>query len=226
MSSAIVLPETRHSLLMRLVDSADLDAWKEFTEIYEAAIYRYARHRGLQDADAREVVQQVLVAVHQSVAKLTENGQPAGFRPWLFETARRQCLSAIRLRKRFDRAQGGSGEFGKLQGVHSPAEALDNDDAISEQDDRAWAFSWAATQIEHEVAPGTWKAFWLTAVEGIPAATVAELLQMSIGNVYVAKCRIVARIRERVHDLLDSHGDPVALRSKNSAAGRESDRNA
>jgi len=55
------LPDTRYTLLARLSDPNDLSAWSEFAEIYEDAIYRYSRSRGLQDSDAWEVVQHVLL---------------------------------------------------------------------------------------------------------------------------------------------------------------------
>ena len=54
------IPDTRSSLILRLADNVDGEAWDEFVEIYEPFIYRYARRRGLQDADARELVQDVL----------------------------------------------------------------------------------------------------------------------------------------------------------------------
>ena len=203
MTSVGVLPETRHSLLMRLVDSADLDAWTEFTATYESAIYRYARRRGLQDADAREVVQQVLVAVHKAIAGLVDEGGKSGFRAWLFETARRQCLYAFRMRTRFDRASGGSAGFDELNQVHARDQVVDPNETSGSDDRRDWAFSWAVTQVEREVAPTSWKAFWLTAVEAIPAATVAELLQTTIGSVYVAKCRVLAKVREKAQALLE-----------------------
>jgi hypothetical protein len=47
-----LLPDTRYSLLARLSDPGDVAAWSEFIEIYEDAIYRYSRSRGLQDSDA------------------------------------------------------------------------------------------------------------------------------------------------------------------------------
>ena len=64
-----------------------------------------------------------------------------------------------------------------------------------------WAFCWAANQIEREVLPVTWQAFWLTAVNGEPPAEVAERLQLRVGSVYAAKCRILNRIRERIQEL-------------------------
>lgn len=48
------LPDTRHSLLFRLRDTTDREAWRQFVEVYSPVIYHYARRRGLQDADAAE----------------------------------------------------------------------------------------------------------------------------------------------------------------------------
>ena len=87
------LPDTRYSLLARLVDPADAAAWSEFTSIYEEAVLRYSRNRGLQDADAREVVQHVLLAVHQAIGDWKPTGRPGSFRAWLARTAHRICLS-------------------------------------------------------------------------------------------------------------------------------------
>ena len=85
------LPDTRYSLLARLVDPDDAAAWSEFTSIYEEAVMRYSRSRGLQDADALEVVQNVLLAVHQAMSRLDTN-RPA----WKFPCLARPN-SALRL---------------------------------------------------------------------------------------------------------------------------------
>ena len=56
-------PTTRASLLLRLCDSEDHEAWVEFATLYEPVIYRILRQHGLQDADARDVMQELLLAV-------------------------------------------------------------------------------------------------------------------------------------------------------------------
>jgi len=222
MTSAFVLPDTRYSLLLRLVDAADVDAWNEFAAIYDAAVFRYARRRGLQDADAREVVQQVLVAVHQAAAGWEQAARQRSFRAWLFETAHRQCLHAFRMQKRFDRARGGSTDFQQIHATAAPAELMDDNGVNASVDQRDWALSWAVSKVEHEVEPSTWKAFWLTAVESIPAETVAELLKITIGNVYVAKCRVLARIRDRARAILQTEIDSAEKTSGESISQMES----
>jgi RNA polymerase sigma-70 factor (ECF subfamily) len=192
------LPDTRHSLLVRLADPADIAAWSEFTEIYADAIYRYSRSRGLQDSDAREVVQEVLLVVHREVGSWRSSGRSGSFRAWLIETARRVCLRSIRNRARRDRATGGSSIVEKLLRVAGPA---DEDD---DRDWERWAFCWAAGQIEREIEAATWRAFWLTAVEAVPPGEAAERLGMKIGSIYAAKCRVLARIRERVREISET----------------------
>jgi RNA polymerase sigma-70 factor (ECF subfamily) len=192
-----LLPDTRYSLLARLSDPGDVAAWSEFIEIYEDAIYRYSRSRGLQDSDAREVVQHVLLVVHEAIGDWCPSGRAGSFRAWLIRTARRVCLRSLRDRSQCDRAVGGSSIVEKLHDLAAPDEADDTD----ERDWQHWVFCWAAGQIEREIEPATWRAFWLTAVEGTAAVEAAGRLGMKIGTVYAAKCRVLARIRERVQEL-------------------------
>jgi RNA polymerase sigma-70 factor (ECF subfamily) len=110
----------------------------------------------------------------------------------LFKTARFNCLRILRERGHCDRAVGGSSVLQKLYDVA----AQDNQGKAEELDCQRWAFCWVAGEIEREVEPTTWRAFWLTAVEGIAPALAAEKLQMNIGAIYAAKCRVLDRLRK------------------------------
>ncbi len=191
------LPDTRYSLLARLAEPSDTVAWSEFVLLYEEAIYRYSRSRGLQEADTQEVVQHVLLAVHQAIGGWKPTGHAGSFRAWLVQTAHRVCLAALRDRQKCDRATGGTSVVQRLREIE------DRDSAASreERDWQQWAFCWAAGQVQIEVEPATWQAFWRAAVDGLPPDEVAAQLGMKIGSVYAAKCRILARIRERTHEL-------------------------
>ena len=70
---------------------------------------------------------------------------------------------------------------------------------------RQWAFCWASTRVQREVADKTWQAFWLTAVDNQPSADVASQLGLSIGAVYAAKCRVLQRMRDSVREIDNSH---------------------
>ena len=192
-----LLPETRYSLLARLAVPADADAWSEFANLYETAVFRYSRSRGLQEADAQEVVQQVLLAVHQAISDWQPTGRAGSFRTWLVRTAHRLCLQALRVRSKRDRATGGTSMVERLQAVAEECPRAADD----ERDWQQWAFCWAAGLVQQESVPATWEAFRLTAVEGLPATDVAARLGMNVGAVYAARCRILARIRERTHTL-------------------------
>ena len=77
------VPETRPSLLLRLRDVRDQQAWSTFLEIYQPLIYRVIRQRRVQDADAREVTQEVLLAVANSIDQWETDPQRGTFRGWI-----------------------------------------------------------------------------------------------------------------------------------------------
>ena len=94
------IPETRASLIVRLPNANDAPAWTEFADIYEPFVYQYARRRGLQDSDARELVQEVFLGVAKAVRRWEPDVQRAKFRTWLFRIARNQLLTLIMKRQR------------------------------------------------------------------------------------------------------------------------------
>jgi RNA polymerase sigma factor (sigma-70 family) len=187
------LPETRLSLIANLGDAANAVAWGEFLQVYESAILRYCQSRGLGLEDASEVVQDVCMAVHRSAATWNPSGRSGGFRSWLFETARRLCLTALRNRSRDQAFVCSSID----QEFESNWTCDDNQDIDWER----WAFYWACGQVQSVVKPQTWRAFWLTAIEDKAPELVASELSMNVGAVYAAKCRTLARIRSIVTEL-------------------------
>ncbi len=73
-------PETRHSLLIRVRDPSDHDAWTEFAATYRPVICRFAMFRGLQEADAEDLAQQVLLAVSDAINRWAPDPRRAKFR--------------------------------------------------------------------------------------------------------------------------------------------------
>ena len=196
------LPETKYSLLLRLRDASNDEAWMEFVELYEKAVFWYVRSKGLQDADAIEVVQQVLIAVHRSVDEW--NPKRAGsFRPWLLRVSSNLATTVIRQKYSRRMLTGGTTVNNALDAASSDADQ----DAADEEDSqwRQWAFCWASSKVQREVSGTTWQAFWLTAVENQPSADVAKQLELSIGAVYAAKCRVLQRLRNAVKEIDEDH---------------------
>lgn len=191
-------PTTRASLLFRLRDWQDHEAWVEFVSLYEPVAYRLLRRHGLQDADAREVVQQLLIAVSRSIDRWDPDKDRGTFRAWLRRVARNLVINWLKERGRSVNAAGGSDMLAMLDML--PTDAGPETAEFDEELRRA-LFHRAAEQVKQEVQPGTWQAFWETAVIGTSAPDAAKRLQMEVGAVRVAKCRVLARLRAAASEL-------------------------
>lgn len=187
-------PETRASLLIRVRDPSDQAAWHEFVEIYRPIILRLARHKGMQEADAEDVAQQVLVAVAKAVEQRKHDPQRAKFRTWLNRVAHNAILNAL-MRGRPDR---GSGDSALLAVLHQHESPTGPDSDLLRLEHRREVFCWAARQVRQEFHQVTWDAFWLTAVEGRAIEAVAEELAKNPGAIYAARSRVIQRIQEKV----------------------------
>lgn len=187
-------PDTRTSLLIRVRDPADQAAWHDFVEVYRPMIFRMARIKGLQDADAEDVAQEVLASVAKAVERREHDRQRARFRTWLHRVASNAILNALS-RGKPDRGSGDSALLGVLNG-HESHSGPDAD--LLRLEHRREVFRWAARQVRQEFQPGTWDAFWLTAVEGLAVDDVARQIAKNRGAIYAARSRIVRRIQEKV----------------------------
>lgn len=187
-------PETHASLILRLHDQADQQAWCEFVEIYQPVIYRLARYKGLQHADAEDIVQQVLTAVAGAVGRWRPDTNRGRFRTWLQTIARNRIANALS-RQAADRASGETGER-ELLAQQPAADGADSRLLITEC--RREIFQWAARQIRDEFQADTWDAFWQTAIEGRNVNDVARLLGKTSGAVYTARSHVMRRLKQKV----------------------------
>lgn len=190
---------TRPSLLVRIRDVADAEAWSRFVEVYGPLIYGFARKQGLQDADAADLVQNVLRSVSTAIGRLDYDARLGSFRGWLFTIARNH-LHDFHARRPL---AVGTGDSGVQQLLTAQPQAESNDEAEWNAEYRRRTFAWAAEQVRRDVHETTWLAFWKTAVEGAGAKETATELGMSVAAVYLAKSRVMARIKEQVHTLHD-----------------------
>ncbi len=189
---------TRASLLARLRDPGDGAAWRQFVELYGGLVYGFARRRGLQNADAADLTQEVFFAVAQGASRFHYEPRHGSFRGWLYGLTRNKIAQFFRGRRSQPIGAGDSDTLRRLEEEPGPAP---DPDAAWEQEYQQRLFRLAAARIQDGFAPTTWKAFWQTAVEGRNGAAVAAELGLSVGAVYVARSRVLARLTEQIHHL-------------------------
>ena len=192
-------PTTRASLLLRLRDTHDLPAWEQFVGLYAPLVYGFARRKGLQDADAADLAQDVMTSVAQQMRQWQYNPERGSFRGWLFTIARNRLMNwQASAARRMD----GTGGDDNLKAVQTCPESLpDTDDWDAEYAQRV--FQWAATVVRPQVSEQTWQAFELTAIDGLNGTEVAASLNMSTGAVYLARSRVMSRLKQVVERIGD-----------------------
>ncbi len=191
-------PLTRVTLLNRLKDGADADAWREFVHLYGPVVYGFARKRGLQDADAADLMQEVLRSVARNAEKMEYDPNRGTFRGWLYTVTRNKIYNFLNGQKNRPRGTGDSAAQERLDAV---ADRTDDRDDDWELEYQRRLSAQSMDLVRGEFQPNTWQAFWGTAVEGRPAQQVGAELKMTPGAVYVAKSRVLARLREEVQRL-------------------------
>lgn len=192
------LPKTRHSLLVR-VQRREPDAWVEFSEIYRPLIYRIARRRGWQDADAQDVAQKVLLKVNNALPSFRPDPSQARFRTWLTTICNNTLVDELR-RASSNLVQGGTAS-------HEVAAASISTDVSESEltlEHRRQVFRWAAAKAAATFAESTWQAFWQTAVEGKAVKHVAQELGISVGAVYTARSRVMQFVKQKVQEYNDA----------------------
>ena len=183
-------PETRVSLIGKLHDLASEEAWTEFAGLYRPLIIRIARARGLQLADAEDLAQDVLATVAKAISSFDADADGL-FRGWLYKITRNLCVNHL------TRCKGpvGSGDS-NVQRMLQQQPADEATITLFQIEHRRLRFRQAAEQIKSNFNESTWLSFWMTAVEGRSIASVAAELAKSNGAVRVARCRVLARLKE------------------------------
>ncbi|MHC4107313.1 MAG: RNA polymerase sigma factor [Planctomycetota bacterium] len=186
------MEDTRSTLLVRLRDPADQDAWRTFDELYRPMLVGYACARGLGQADAEDVAQQCIQAVLNQIGDYQHLGS---FRSWLRTIAERRICDLFRRRRE---VQADTAVWSSQPDSNPPPQDL-------------WEHHWwrahlryCAERVKRHFEESTYAAFVGYAMEGEAAATVAEKLGLSVNKVYVAKHRVLERIRELMFELTGS----------------------
>jgi len=189
---------TRASLLARLGDPEDRAAWCQFVELYGSLVYGFARQRGLQDADAADLTQEVFLAVARAMGRWRYDPRQGSFRGWLYGITRNKVVGFLQRRR--SQPVGTGDTDAQMRLAEEPCPGMDPE-GDWEREFQRQLFRMAAARIQDGFAPTTWMAFWRTAVEGKSGASVAQELGVSVGAVYVARSRVLARLTEQVRQL-------------------------
>ncbi len=191
---------TRPSLLIRIRDAQNHVAWEEFAHLYTPLIYRFLMKYALQDADASDLTQEVLRRVAGAIGRLDYDPERGSFRGWLL-TITRNTLNTFLDRRR--RQAQGSGDTGMIDILEKESATDDEVAEYWEQEYEKRMFDWAAEQVRASFKESTWQAFWQTAVEGKGAQQVGEAVGLSVGAVYIAKSRVLAKLKEKIEAIGD-----------------------
>jgi RNA polymerase sigma factor (sigma-70 family) len=190
-------PSTHPSLLLRLRDPADEGAWFEFIEIYGPVVRRLASRRGLQEADAEDLAQDVFRAVARAIERYDPDPDRGSFRGWLSKIARNLIINLLAARRRQPQ---GTGDSDMQRLLEDQPDLADEDSAFLEAECRRRLILWAAERVRGEFSESAWQAFWQAGVEGRRPKEVADDLGMSLGTVYQYKSRAVVRIRREIEE--------------------------
>jgi RNA polymerase sigma-70 factor (ECF subfamily) len=190
-------------LLARLKSSGDVEAWRTFVDLYLPLVFSYCRSRGLQDADARDVAQQVLASVHKAIETFAYDPERGKFRNWLGAITGHEIE---RNQRRGKRAGQGTGN----------AEGSSFAEMASGEVDSAWLenfnqhiLSVALARVRSAFDDETWQAFDLSWLQDVKPQVAASTLGKSPGWVYKARYRVLQRLKSEIeyltHDVAAFH---------------------
>ena len=183
---------TSSSLLERLRQPQGLEDWPRFVQLYTPLLFHWGHRWGLQDQDAADLVQEVFVTLLQK-RPVFRYDRERSFRNWLRTVAMNKWRDCCR------RRGGAANAEGSLGDLAAPEETNE----LDATEHRQYLVGRALKLMQTEFAPKMWKACWEHVVAGRSAAEVAAELGISEGTVYVAKSRIMHRLRQELEGLLD-----------------------
>ncbi len=187
---------TSVTLLERVRQRDDQAAWERFVALYTPLLYRWSQRAGLNDHDATDLVQDVLVLLMKELPNFEYDAARRNFRGWLKTVTINKCRELQRKRVI---AAGAGGEQDALHSI-----AIANDlEQFWDTEYRQHLVRKALEVMRAEFEPKTWQACWEHTVNDKTAAEVGRELGMSEAAVYVAKSRVLRRLRQELAGLLE-----------------------
>ena len=190
--------ETRQSLLLR-AQTGEEEAWKDLTDLYRPLIIGWLNRQGVPAVDLEDLSQDVLLSVVKHLPSFEHSGHRGAFRSWLRTIVCSRTTDYWRAIGGAP-ASGGSGAAAALQQIADPDSDLNRQ--WDEEHDR-YVLGCLLDLVEQEFEPATLRAFRRLALEGASGAEAAEELGLSVAAVYMAKSRVLQRIRQEAEGLID-----------------------
>lgn len=188
-------PTTRVNLLQVVCNSDEHAAWRNFVDIYGPLVFAYCRKQGLQDADAADVCQNVMMRLNRAIRSFEYSVDRGTFRSWLRTICRNEVLRHYR--GRYSRGQSD-------QSANSPS-AWDEvyDEHQWTEDFHGHIFKIALARIRPEFSEDIWRAFQMLWVEDRKVDDVVAEFGQNRNWLYKAKHRVISRLEREVLILAD-----------------------
>ena len=191
--------ETRQSLLLR-AQTGEEGAWKDLTDLYRPLIIGWLNRQGVPAVDLDDLAQDVLLSVVKHLPAFEHSGRRGAFRSWLRTIVCSRTIDYWRAADAGTPASGGSGATAALQQIADPDSDLNRQ---WDQEHDRYVIRCLLDLVEAEFEPTTRRAFQRLALDGASGAEVAQELGLSVAAAYVAKSRVLQRIRQEAEGLID-----------------------
>jgi RNA polymerase sigma-70 factor (ECF subfamily) len=189
-----------HVSLLQEAKTGDNRAWQRLADLYRPFLVGWAKRHAPEFHDAEDLAQDILLAVLRALPRFEHNGRRGAFRAWLRTVAVHCTHDFWSARQDQPRGTGDTGMLASLQELQDPTSRL----AQSwDREHDEFVLNRLLDQIAAEFEPQTMQAFRRLALDGQPTATVTEELKMSPGAVYMAKSRVLQRLRQLAEGLVD-----------------------
>jgi RNA polymerase sigma-70 factor (ECF subfamily) len=183
---------TSQSLIHRLRDPSDAEAWDRFVHLYTPMLLNWAKRAGLSDADTSDVMQDVFTRLLSALPKFTYDPSRS-FRSYLSTILNNCWIDHTRQRRSQMPASTG----------HHAADFPETAPEIGEDEYRHALLQRSLTLVRHEFSVKIWQGFQLTVIEAKTPADAARILETSVNAIYLGRARVLRRLREVLRDLLD-----------------------
>jgi len=204
MNASMALPSenrlaTRYSLLSRLQDWDDQDSWRDFFDTYWYLIYSFALKSGLTEAEAQDVVQETIISVAKNIQKFRRDRSLGSFKGWLKNLTRWRIADQLRKRTRLQ-GEDEDSRRPKMDGREVP-DADAGLESIWEAEWQTNLLETAIARVRRRVKEEHYQMFDLYVLRQWPVRKVAQTLEVTVGQVYLAKHRMTMLIRKELRAL-------------------------